>query len=630
MDISKLRRIKDTSKYYKLLLRYLSMPIDQDYILSEEEKSIFMDDGVYNQFILDLIGRIILSSVEDYKDECPSRIAFDKVFDIESSNSSERKDQMYQIRNCFAHSLTENTDGEHVVFDNGKIKGKANIANLALASSMLYSDIDQVYEVLRKIRPDILTESFEDYKPTFKDTQELVRIAEFSAKKILANRVRSSSIKSRKELAELLDKAKMITIPNGVSEENVVLAVKLTEFISHVAYETYSPSGLKKLIEKHVPDGDRVRIKSLFDYKEIINGYIDYVGEETFFSLDYKTQQDIIQNIVAYTDNTKRYKAISLSSILLIIEKFREDIREGKKTFSLASDSKTYFSNLTNRYLNPFRYETVLQAYMYNRFIYLKELLNTNQIDETVLDYSSIDIDDIEVNIKYSKKDITDRKNDIDRLIEVAKAAIETYKKDIEKEKQKREKMDNPKNPKREEQLQRADEKIEKKKRLIEEQNRILDQYEKEREYINAHGFLPVRPIDLFRVLRNSTTHGFTIGSRQVAYTRQDLGKLKLTFEDHNPKTTIYMSAERTLKLIEDIESVVIGNVDRINRENRRTPEFILGEAIDVTECSVSTYTIEETVSNVEKHKRSVKERLKDFFFAKRRQSQDRGKYGRE
>lgn len=601
MEIKKLNKIKDTSKYYKLLLDFFSSPIDKEYELTDENISLFKDDELFNQFILDLAGRIILMGEEDFKNKTPEKYAFNMLFRIESSNSNDIKEQMKQIRNCFAHSLTELDKKGNITFDNGKIRGKTNVRKL-YGVGMLYSHIEEFYNIIKENQG--LELDFEEAVLTNNTwLTKLIDIHLFLVTNILAGNVRSDSIKNRKDFEDLLNRGKAITVKGTNMRQSAGIAIDFDTMVRNCKYENMSASELSRKARREIKGGERIQIRPLSYYKELFYSYLNYVGEEDFFNTDFMTQKNAIETMIYLADNNKEGRALNVSSILISLEKLKYDIEKGKRKLFFSNDSKTNLDWLSNRYLTPAKYEFVLQAYMYNRLVYLKELLTTNQIDESLLDYSKVGFSDIDVNVKYSKKEIEARKNELLDLIEACKKRIEEYTVAKQKEEQKKEKMDNPKNPKREELLAKSDEKIAKKTSLIQDEQRLLEQYEYEQSYINKNGTIPLKPITLFRVLRNSTTHGFEILGRKKAYENKNLQDLIIRFEDRDPKTTITMSAGRLIKLIQDIEQVVIENVDRIHEEQGS----ILEQAMEETERKVSVESMSNTMTSVEMHKWSLK-----------------------
>ena len=601
MKIKKLNRIKDTSKYYKLLLDFFSSPIDKEYELTDENIRLFKDDAIFNQFILDLAGRIILTGEEDFKDKYPEKFAFNMIFKIKSSNSNDMKEQMKQIRNCFAHSLTEMDKNGNIVFDNGKIKGTTNVRML-YAIGMLYAHIEEFYNIIKDTQG--LELDFEEAilsNPSW--LTKLTDIHQFLVTKVLAGNVRSTAIRNREDFDDLLKRGKTVTVKGTNMKQAAGIAVAFEMLVRNCKYESMSASALSKKARKEIVGGERVQIRSLDYYRDLFYSYLNYVGEEAFFNTDFMTQKNAIETMIYLADNNKESYAMNTSSILISIEKLREDIRKGKRKLSFSNNSKTNFDWLSNRYVTPAKYEFVLQAYMYNRLVYLKELLTTNQIDESILDYSKVDVSDINVCVKYSKAQVEARKQELVELIESCKKRIEEQTTAKQKEEQKREKIDNPKNPKREELLEKADEKITRKAKIIQDEQILLKQYEEEQEYINQKGSIPLKAITLFRVLRNSTTHGFNISGRKRAYDNKNLQDLIISFEDRDPKTTITMPAGRLIKLIQDIEQVVIENVDRIHEEQGDALE----QAIEETEKCVSTDSMSKTMSVIEKYKLAFK-----------------------
>ncbi len=595
MEIEKLNRMRDTSKFYKLLLDYFSSPLDKDYELTDEQVAIFQDEELYNQFSLDLVGRIILLGEEENSGRAPDKFAFEKVFNVESSIFSDRKEQMKQIRNCFAHSLTQRESEDAIRYDNGKISGTASIESLRFVSA-LYSDFEEIKTAI--IEKNRETHAFDEEQLKKLNPFYLSHISELLSKRVLAGSLVTQPMKTEKELDGLLEKAKTVWVKGKDIKETLPIALGIYNLSIGRGAEHMTPSALKKLFAQNIPGGDKVEVKSLYDMKASIKAFIDYLGVNNFYGTDLKTQQDIITTAIALEDRGGHNRAVSLTSTLLALEKLKQDISKGERSFDLSKGSNSELDYLSHRYNNPAKYEYVLQAYMYNRLVYLKELLNTNQIDESVLDYSKVDISDIDVNIRYSKKDVAKRKAEIGQLIESCKKRIEEQKNAREKEAVKRPKMDNPKNPKREEQLATLDAKLAQKDQSIAEEQRLLRQYEEEREYIASHNKLPVKQNALFRILRNSTTHGFSIGGRQSAYKAGNLERLMVYFEDNDPKATVNMTVERMLKLIQDIESVVIENVEQISKT--ATP---LSDAIEHTESTVSETSLTNTASNVARHR---------------------------
>ncbi len=610
MDIKKLNRIKDTSKYYKLLLDYFSTPIDQEYNLTDEQIALFQDKELYDQFVVDLAGRIILDGEEDNKDRYPEKFVFDRIFRIESSNSTDRKEQMKQIRNCFAHSLTEKKD-DIIEFDNGKIKGTAGINQLGF-SNMLYSYMESIYDVISDFNHDD-TSFVEACYQNPRIITLYSQIAQYFTKRILAGAVRSESIKSDKDIEDLLNRGKSVWISGNDISKRAGIAIAFDKLIKQMPYQDMTPTAIKKVADEYIIDSRDIHIKSLYEHKIIMNSYLDYVGRDNFYGLNFQEQKMVIDTLFSIDGGDKAFRSTRLVSSLFKILNLKQSIDNGERKFEINGSDKFQFLIGISKYTNAFDYEAVLNAYMYNRLVYLKELLNTNQIDETILDYSKIDISDIDADVKFTKKEINERRQELDRLIEVCKKRIVEQKQGKEKDEKSRDKYDNPKNPKRDEIVPKMNERINRMQAIIEQDEKLLEQYESERDYISRNKAIPLKPLTLFRVLRNSATHGFQIYSRTNAYSRKNLQNLMVGFKDHSPKTSINMSAERMLKLIEDIENVIIENVDRINDNNRIQSDggqsSILVSAITATEQSVSENSMITTVQNVANQKINSKEK---------------------
>ena len=605
MELQKLNKIKELSKFYEILLKFLLRPVNENYKLNQEEIKIFRDEEIYSRFIEDIAGRIILFNEEEFSKKEPIEDIFNRLFQIETSSVTDLKEKMYQIRNCFAHSLTKRV-GDKIEFDNGKIKGTIAIKKLPFVN-VLYSSIKEGYEAIAN-EVDIGI-SFNDVMKNFNVIQRLTELSYFNQKNLLLDRRRKDAIKNPKELDEFLRRTKS----RKITTQDVSMQVKLYEWtkplLSFLPYEEMSQTAINKTIKEMIPQGEDFRVESLERNKDLIKSYIQYIGEDVFYNLDYETQTDIILELIRLTDRETTSYRDNISNFVIPFEKLSRDILDGADTLSFTDYINSSVDMFANNYSKPFMFEAVLNAYMYNRLVYLKELLNTEQIDESILDYSSVDISGIDAKAQYTKKDVKKRKTEIRELIDICKARIESMQNNLEKDKATRAKADNPRNPKREITLSNLDLKIAQRQKTIEEEKELLKSYQEELEYINTKGTIPVKPNGIFRVLRNSTTHGFKILGRENAYRKKDLNELVVFFEDTSPKINVSIKAGRLIKLIQDIERVTIENVERINSSAEP-----LAEVVDLSRETVSQDSIDSTMeSTFDMYRSKMLETLENF-----------------
>lgn len=564
MNIDKLNTMKETAGYYKLLLRILKTNPSEEYILTDEDKRLLLDDKLYDQFQVDSIGMLVLIATQNELNKKPDEQRFEKLFTLEYSQSDDINEKIKQIRNCFGHALT-NISGENICFDNGKIKGSIRLDQLIFLPILYNTDY---FEVGTKIN-------------------------------ILAGGIVQDKIKDDNDLKLIITKGKYTKFGTKGKEENFNETKAIfQEIMKMIDYENMSPSQITNVVKKVLPNYDNYRIKSLSEHSELIQSYIDYIGRENFYQSELRLQQDIITEIIYDKEDNKKNHVDRLHVISNFLPHLlREAAKNNQTQLNLDTLSKkdSIVQLVINQYKFPFLYEDTMYAYIYNRLVYLKELLNTNQIDESILNYEDVDISDIQPQYFYSKKEIQQRKSEICSKIENLDKAI----KELERQKSNLEvklaKSNNPKNPNREQDEKNYNEKINKKQKIIDEYTKNMEKLCEELEYIKKNNKIPSTPSMLFRLLRNSSAHSFSIKefSKIRAYKAHDLGQLIFEFtdiENGKKKSSLNITATRLEKLIDDIEQATMKNIELVCEGSD-----VLESAVEATKENITNTQIYES-----------------------------------
>lgn len=561
MNTDKLNTIKETAEYYKLILRILKTNPSEKCSLTDKDKKLLLDDKMYNQFQTDSIAMLVLIATQNKLNQKPDKEAFEKIFALEYAESNDTGEQLKQIRNCFAHALT-NMSEDTIYFDNGKIKGSIRLDQLIFLPILYHTNITQ-------------------------------KVA------ILAGGIVQDKIKNDDDLQSIIKKGKYTKFGTKSKDENFNEIKRIFEAsMRMVDYKNMSPSQLTKYLNKILQNYNNYSIKSLSEYGELIQTYVDYIGKENFYESEFRLQQEIISTIVNNEENNRESHVENLHSIsnflpYLLREAAEKDQKE--LDFSDLRPNGNIFSLLVNQYKFPFLYEDTMYAYIYNRLIYLKELLNTNQIDESVLDYEEIGISDLQPQYFYSKKEISKRKSEICSKIDNLEKSIEGLEKQKDNLEMKLEKSKNPKNPNKDRDEKLYKEKIENKQRTIQEYRKNAENLREEFEYIKTNNKIPFTPSIVFRTLRNSSAHSFDINmfSKIKAYKAHDLGQLTFEFtdiENGKKKSSLRITATRLEKLFSDLEQCIMRNMGLIYEGND-----VLESAIEATEENVTNTQICES-----------------------------------
>lgn len=561
MNTDKLNTIKETAEYYKLILRILKTNPSEKCSLTDKDKKLLLDDKLYNQFQTDSIAISVLIATQNKLNQKPNKKAFEKIFALEYTESNDIGEQLKQIRNCFAHALT-NMSEDTIYFDNGKIKGSIRLDQLIFLPVLYHTNVTQ-------------------------------KVA------ILAGGIVQDKIKNDDDLQAIIKKGKYTKFGTKSKDENFNEIKRIFgASMRMVDYKNMSPSQLTKYLNKILPNYNNFSIKSLSEYGELVQSYVDYIGKENFYESEFRLQQEIISDIVNSEENNRESHVEKLQSIsnflpYLLREAAEKDQKE--LDFSDLRSNGNILSLLVNQYKFPFLYEDTMYAYIYNRLIYLKELLNTNQIDESVLDYEEVDISDLQPQYFYSKKEISQRKSEICSKIDNLEKSIEGLEKQKDNLEMKLEKSKNPKNPNKDRDEKVYKEKIENKQRTIQEYRKNEEDLREEFEYIKTNNKIPVTSSMVFRLLRNSSAHSFDINmfSKIKAYKAHDLGQLIFEFNDienGKKKSSLRITATRLEELFNDLEQCIMRNMGLVYEENN-----VLESAIEATEENVTNTQIYES-----------------------------------
>ena len=561
MNTDKLNTIKETAEYYKLILRILKTNPSEKCSLTDKDKKLLLDDKLYNQFQTDSIAILVLIATQNKLNQKPNKKDFEKIFALEYTESNDTGEQLKQIRNCFAHALT-NMSEDTIYFDNGKIKGSIRLDQLIFLPVLYHTNVTQ-------------------------------KVA------ILAGGIVQDKIKNDDDLQAIIKKGKYTKFGTKSKDENFNEIKRIFgASMRMVDYKNMSPSQLTKYLNKILPNYNNFSIKSLSEYGELVQSYVDYIGKENFYESEFRLQQEIISTIVNSEENNRESHVEKLQSIsnflpYLLREAAEKDQKE--LNFSNLRSNGTILSLLVNQYKFPFLYEDTMYAYIYNRLIYLKELLNTNQIDESVLDYEEVDISDLQPQYFYSKKEISQRKSEICSKIDNLEKSIEGLEKQKDNLEMKLEKSKNPKNPNKDRDEKVYKEKIENKQRTIQENRKNAENLHEEFEYIKTNNKIPVTSSMVFRLLRNSSAHSFDINmfSKIKAYKAHDLGQLIFEFtdiENGKKKSSLRITATRLEELFNDLEQCIMRNMGLVYEENN-----VLESAIEATEENVTNTQIYES-----------------------------------
>ena len=416
---------------------------------------------------------------------------------------------------------------------------------------------------------------------------------------ILAGGIVQDKIKNDDDLQAIIKKGKYTKFGTKSKDENFNEIKRIFgASMRMVDYKNMSPSQLTKYLNKILPNYNNFSIKSLSEYGELVQSYVDYIGKENFYESEFRLQQEIISDIVNNEENNRQSHVEKLQSISNILPYLlREAAEKDQKEldFSNLRSNGNILSLIVNQYKFPFLYEDTMYAYIYNRLIYLKELLNTNQIDESILDYEEIDISDLQPQYFYSKKEISQRKSEICSKIDNLEKSIEGLEKQKDNLEMKLEKSKNPKNPNKDRDEKVYKEKIENKQRTIQENRKNAENLREEFEYIKTNNKIPVTSSMLFRLLRNSSAHSFDINmfSKIKAYKAHDLGQLIFEFtdiENGKKKSSLRITATRLEELFNDLEQCIMRNMGLVYEEND-----VLESAIEATEENVTNTQIYES-----------------------------------
>ena len=147
MNTDKLNTIKETAEYYKLILRILKTNPSEKCNLTDKDKKLLLDDKMYNQFQTDSIAMLVLIATQNKLNQKPDKKAFEKIFALEYTESNDTGEQLKQIRNCFAHALT-NMSEDTIYFDNGKIKGSIRLDQLIFLPVLYHTNVTQKVAIL--------------------------------------------------------------------------------------------------------------------------------------------------------------------------------------------------------------------------------------------------------------------------------------------------------------------------------------------------------------------------------------------------------------------------------------------------------------------------------------------------
>jgi len=558
--------IKETSKYYKVLLKIFSTNASENYNLTEEEMDLFRDDELFNRFTADLAGTIILTQIEYKSDQEPNEHAFNKLFKIESTTVDSLKEKMKQIRNCFAHSNTKNSEG-NIEFDNGKIKGEISIDQLIFLPAIYgLNDIQEIISGINEINVHQI-----DQKSLINNLELYMNMLLLGKTRILAGGIINEQISNKDDLEKLFKMGKVVRFLDKKMKNNEKNYMYSDAILKLIDWKNMSSTQLTKLLNSKIPGNANFQIKSLREYSELIKSYIDYIGEDSFYKLNFLLQRDLITRVVNIKENEERNKISELTSLALPILEIKKLAEKGISEVNINPKDPKHISDLIiNSYSIPFMYENVMHAYIYNRLIYLKEMLNTNQINESILNYSNIDISSISYQYTFTKNDIKERIAEINRSLLNINNSIEKLQFKKAGFENKLYKNNNPQNPKRDKIVSEYTNKINNVETLIIQEQNQKKKLEEEKKYIVSTKNIPLTPNMIFRTLRNSAAHSYRISlySRIKSLKNHNLEDLMFEFEDKRnkgSKAQINMTAARLIKLITDIENSIIKNINKIN-----------------------------------------------------------------
>lgn len=554
MDKSKLNTMKETVGYYRLILRILKTNPSEKYSLTDEDKKLLVDDRMYNQFQVDSIAMSVLIATQNKLNKKPNEKNFEKLFSLEYSASNDINDKIKQVRNCFAHAkinISENV----IYFDNGKIKGSIRLDQLIFLPLLYNVDCFEV------------------------GTQKIG---------ILAGGIVKDKIKDDNDLQSIIAKGKYTKFGIKSKEENFNKTMDIFKMImSKVDYENMSPSQITKVLKNVLPNYNNYRIKSLSEYSELIQSYVDYIGRENFYKSQFMLQQDIISDVINNEENSIESHVERLHVISNLLPHFLKKVAENNQTeldFDALSQEKNILNLIITPYKFPLLYEDTMYSYIYSRFVYLRELINTNQIDESMLNYEDIDISDLQPQYFYSKKEVLKRKSEIASKMDNINKSIEELERQKNKLEVKLAKSNNPKNPNKDRDEKNYKEKIKNKQKLIDDYMKNIERLREELEYIKKNNKIPPTSSMLFRMMRNSSAHSFNIisYSKIKAYKEHDLGQLIFEFKDYEngkKKSSLLISATGLEKLIDNIEQSIMKNIGLIHAGSD-----VLESAVEATE----------------------------------------------
>ena len=593
--ISRLEEMRDIAKNYAFLENIFKYPY-------KEKRIRGRDSYLYNtkcNFIImsNIMSYLIGYSYERCKDYSSDII--DKVLNkysfwknIECSTELTPIQKFRQFRNCFGHADFFIGFDDTVKLDEN---GNYYIENLNQIKYYFGND---------KINGEI---SFSEFAKLYNDCINL--FTKYNGKNKIAmymlddRHKNPNLVRNENDLNHILDNMTVIDVSasyNPLSlKTNVILdnsffgksntSVKNVEWDRKKTYDDISLSILNDfkirnfINNKEDLDLNQINMESrklTKIEKKKIKQHIKYITNN--YKTTYRISDDFFNQV--FNDDKICYKARDV-----ILSIFLEFISQNDfKSYSLKDFQKRFNQVQLNDdliALSPGLYMTTIISSANYFLNYIYEI--NKQSDNTLFQYKGINIDDIDI-VNNTDEDMVKTVDPLAskkrKLIHLS-GELKSIIRQIDRAKNKIEIFENPQNkdPHKKEKLIRLDEKLKnynlKIKNIQEEINDItsyIDLHKDSTPYTDVH--------NLFRVLRNSVSHGRFSIDFDSGYKTNNMEDAIITFYDvedenediKNASTIVKMTLGRFEKLVKNLSEVFLNQLQNLNAEellNEITPE---------------------------------------------------------
>ena len=594
-DVDKLGRFDDMTRYYRILLKMFSDRSD-GYNISQEEKELLNDKELRNQFLIDATGMILSRNHSKHNandsntnsvgvrpidkkkfNELFRNVEFNANLYNDDNNTrvptdSEILDIVYQVRNCFAHGLVH-IDGDDLVYDGAKVKGKIPIKKVVRVSEFV-DNFDKAIDSFEDYYLDNPIEAKQDMDSYLID---LTRV-KTNGMIVVGNQF---PITDEEKLNDFIQNGIYLDFENTNYSDRMLI---FKDFLALYNKEDNKKCSAQELTELYREEygKDDIKIKSIRDYSDVIRGYVNYIGSDTFYRLNTSDQIQALNKSAFY--ESIEMTGDDVKSLITFMQTHHFDDSD----FALDGKRENYIAQ------RPFLFESALKAYMFNRLLTLKEWHSSRQIDRSIIDYSQLDYSKMTYLDYTTNTQKQNRKTKLERTINNHNNDIQgiearnlTIKNSISginlagsngnsiKAAKQQEIIDNNKK--------------------IAEKKGFRDEKQTELDYLNRNSKSGSNnPFYIIRTLRSGIPHEFKFYNRARAYSNGDLKRIKIAFNSNVQMARVSVKLRDLLDFISQIEEQVSSKIEQFKETHS-----VLSSAVDATRKSVSSSSMVDTAKQL-------------------------------